>query len=123
MMRWVGRILGLLVLAILVLFPALRWGSGASEGDDDPATITHYAADFTVTDDGRLSVTETLRVSFPVPRHGIFRFFDLRDPEDSRVRLRPENISVTRDGRGEPYEVLTEGRGRYRNIKIGSAAT
>ncbi len=122
MTRWVGRFLGLLVLAVLVLFPAVRWGSGASEGHD-PSTITDYAADFTVAKDGRLSVTETLRVSYPVSKHGIFRFFDLQDPEDSRVRLRPKNIEVTRDGQSEPYEVLTEGRGRYRNIKIGSAST
>ncbi len=119
MMRWVGRLLGLLVLALLVLFPAVQWGSGADEGRDD-ATITDYAADFVVAKDGRLSVTETLQVSYPGFKHGIFRFFDVRDPTDSRVRLEPRDISVTRDGQAEPFEVLTEGRGRYRNVKIGS---
>ena len=62
MTRWVGRLLGLLVLALLVLFPAVRWGSGAEESRDD-ATITDYNADFVVAEDGRLSVTETLQVS------------------------------------------------------------
>lgn len=121
MTRWVGRLLGLLILAALVLFPAVRWGSGGS-GEPDDATITDYAADFIVAKDGRLSVTETLRVNYPGFKHGIFRFFDLQDPGDSRVRLRPENISVTRDGQAEPFEVLNEGRGRYRNVKIGSAS-
>src|SRR5680860_1924142 len=97
MTRWVGRFLGLLVLAGLVLFPAVRWGSGTSE-ERDPSTITDYAADFIVAKDGRLSVTETLRLSYHVPKHGIFRFFDLRNPHDSRVRLRPKNLAVTRDG-------------------------
>ncbi|MET0998670.1 MAG: DUF2207 domain-containing protein [Marmoricola sp.] len=119
MTRWVGRLLGLLVLVLLVLFPAVRWGSGADQGRDD-ATITDYAADFIVAEDGRLSVTETLQVSYPGLKHGIFRFFDLRDPNDSHVRLKPRNISVTRDGQAEQFEVLTEGRGRYRNVKIGS---
>jgi uncharacterized membrane protein len=121
MTRWVGRLIGLLILAALVLFPAVRWGSGGS-GEPDDATITDYAADFVVAKDGRLSVTETLRVSFPGFKHGIFRFFDLHDPNDSRVRLKPQDIAVTRDGQVEPFEVLTEGRGRYRNLKIGSAS-
>ena len=122
MTRWVGRGLGLLVLVLLVLFPAVRWGSGDTDQTDN-ATITDYAADFAVAGDGRLSVTETLRVNLPGDKHGIFRFFDLQDPFDSRVRLRPDNISISRDGQSEPFEVLNEGNGRYRNIKIGSAST
>lgn len=121
MTRWVGRGLGLLVLALLVLFPAVRWGGG--EVETDTARITDYAADFVVADSGRVSVTETLRVNFPDYKHGIFRFFDLQDPFDTHVRLRPENIAVSRDGQSEPFEVLNEGQGRYRNIKIGSASS
>ncbi len=122
MTRWVVRVLGLLILALLVLFPAVRWGGGADQTTDD-ATITTYVADFIVSEDGRLSATETLTVNLPGIKHGIFRFFDLRDPNDSHVRLRPTNITVTRDGQTEPFEVLSEGRGRYRNVKIGSADT
>ncbi len=121
MTRWVGRFLGLLVLALLVLFPAVGWGGGTSD-ERDPSTITDYSADFIVSKDGRLSVTETLTLSFPVSKHGIFRLFDLRDPNDSQVRLRPRNIAVTRDGQPEQFEVLNERRGRYRNVKIGSAS-
>lgn len=123
MMRWVGRGVGLLVLVALVFFPAGLWGSGGGGSETDTASITRYEADFTVAESGRLEVTETLRVSFPDPKHGIFRFFDLQDPSDSRVRLVPEDISVTRDGQAEHAEVLEEGQGRYRNLKIGSAGT
>jgi uncharacterized membrane protein len=122
MTHWVGRLLGLLVLGLLVLFPAVRWGGGVDE-TQDTATIRQYVADFIVSKDGRLSATESLTVNLPGSKHGIFRFFDVQDPNDSRVRLRPENITVTRDGQAEPFEVLNEGRGRYRNVKIGSADT
>jgi hypothetical protein len=122
MTRWVGRALGLLVLLALVFFPAVRWGSGADTSPDS-ASISDYRGDFTVAKSGRLDVTETLVVTFPDYKHGIFRFFDLEDPQDSRARLAPHDISVTRDGQAEQFEVLKEGRGRYRNVKIGSAAT
>ncbi len=122
MTRWVGRVLSLLVLAGLVLFPAVLWGNGGG-GPPDSATITNYDAEFDISESGRLSATETLQVSFPSSKHGIFRFFDLRDRSDAHVRLRPERITVTRDGQPEPFEVLKEGRGRYRNVKIGSAST
>ena len=122
MARWVGRGIALLLLAGLVLFPAITWPS-LSGIERDTATITSYDADFTVAEDGRLTVTETLGVNFPDYKHGIFRFFDVQDPGDSHVRLIPRNITVTRDGQPEPYEILREGKGRYRNVKIGSAST
>jgi uncharacterized membrane protein len=121
MTRWVGRLLGLLILVLMVLFPAARWGSGGTPDTDD-ATITDYVADFIVDKNGQLSATETLTVSFPGLKHGIFRFFDTQDPNNSKVRLQPRNVAVTRDGQAEPFEILTEGRGRYRNVKIGSAS-
>src|SRR5689334_4614829 len=122
MARWVGRGIALLLLAGLVLFPAIRWPSlGGIERDS--ATINSYVADFTVTRTGTVEVVETLRVSFPEYKHGIFRFFDVQDPNDSHVRLVPRSITVTRDGQPEPFEILREGKGRYRNVKIGSAYT
>jgi uncharacterized membrane protein len=122
MTRWLGRGIALLLLAGLVLFPAIRWPSlGGVERDT--ATITSYVADSTVSKDGRITTTETLRVNFPDYKHGIFRFFDVQDPGDSHVRLIPHDISVSRDGQSEPFEVLKEGKGRYRNVKIGSANT
>src|SRR4051794_34884856 len=122
MARWVGRGIALLVLAGIVLFPAIRWPS-LSGVEQDTATIDTFVADFTVAKDGRIDITETLQVSFPDYKHGIFRFFDVQDPSDSHVRLIPRGITVTRDGQAEPFEILREGKGRYRNVKIGSAYT
>src|SRR6201990_968347 len=122
MARWVGRGIALLVVAGIVLFPAIRWPSlGGVERDT--ATINSFVADFTVAKDGRIDITETLLVNFPDYKHGIFRFFDVQDPNDSHVRLTPPGITITRDGQAEPFEILREGKGRYRNVKIGSAYT
>lgn len=118
MKRWVAWAVGLFVLLLLVFFPAL---AGAGKGDvvPDPARITDYRASFTVDEDGDLHATETLRVDLPF-RHGIFRFFDTRDPYDAGARLVPEDIRVSRDGDAEPFQVLRQENGRIRTLKIGS---
>lgn len=94
------------------------------EGDShDPATIAMYDADFVVDEGGDLHATETLTVRFPdfPARHGIFRFFDHRDPNAPYDRRKPHDISVTRAGEPEEFELLSEADGRYTNVKIGSA--
>src|ERR1044071_7478625 len=105
MARWVGRAIALLLLAGLVLFPAITWPS-LSGIERDTATISSYDADFTVSKDGELAVTETLGVNFPDYKHGIFRFFDVRAPGASPVRLTPRGIPVERAGQPEPFEIL-----------------
>ncbi|MET3962772.1 putative membrane protein YgcG [Marmoricola sp. OAE513] len=122
MKKLVGRILGLIVLAAVIAFGAVNIDTSTDEGTDS-ASITDYKADFTVAKNGDLTAVETLSTNFPASKHGIFRFFDTRDPNVPKNRLIPTDISVTRDGRDEPFEVLKEGRNRYRNIKIGSADT
>jgi len=121
MKRLVATIFGLLVLAAVVACGAIDFSSSGSSSET--SRIDNYLADFTLKADGTLQVTEDLTVSFPIPRHGIFRFFDTRDPNVAKNRLIPTDIRVTRDGNPEPFEVLSESRGRYRNIKIGSAGT
>ncbi|WP_183407035.1 DUF2207 domain-containing protein [Nocardioides marmorisolisilvae] len=119
MKRLVATIFGLLVLAAVVACGAIDFSSGGDS--NETARIDNYLADFTLKADGRLQVTEDLTVTFPEYRHGIFRFFDTRDPNVTKNRLIPTDIRVTRDGNPEPFQVLKESRGRYRNIKIGSA--
>src|SRR5690348_7622706 len=121
MKRLVGSLLGLVVLAAVVACGAINFSSSGSSAET--ARIDDYQADFTVNADGRLEASETLTVTFSELRHGIFRFFDTRDPNFSHNRLVPTDIRVVRDGNPEPFEVLKENHGRYRNIKIGSAGT
>jgi hypothetical protein len=121
--RWLLWLVALVILGGLVLIPALTYGKGSGAAETDVARIDDYRAQLTVGQDGGLDATETLQVNFPIAKHGIFRFFDVADPDDDHVRLVPHDVTVTRDGRSEPFEVLREGRGRYRNVKIGSAGT
>ncbi|MDH4075503.1 MAG: DUF2207 domain-containing protein, partial [Acidimicrobiia bacterium] len=88
----------------------------------EPTTIRSYVADFDVEADGDLAVTETLTVDFPVTdRHGIFRFWDVKDPNNANTRLVPENIAVTRDGQPDEVQMSEQKGGRYRVARIGQA--
>ena len=110
--------LGVVVLALLA--PAYVYGFSLDSSVDEPTTITSYVADFTVDSHGDLHAVETIAVDFPViGRHGIFRFFDKRDSSDPHARRVPHDITVTMDGGGVPFEVLSEKHGRYVDAKVG----
>ncbi|HMY09022.1 MAG TPA: DUF2207 domain-containing protein, partial [Marmoricola sp.] len=118
--KLIWRVFGVLIVLVIIWLPVLF--SGLSSGQDastDPAVVTNYTAHFEVDDKGALNATETLLVNFPVPKHGIFRFFDRQDPSDPKARLNPQDFSVTVDGK--PTEALEqkEGGGRYLNYRIG----
>ena len=119
MKRFVARVLALLVLAVIVGIGAISTDSGGQSSES--ASITDYAAAFDVAANGELTALETLKVSFPVPRHGIFRFFDTKDPNHARNRLIPTGIAVTRDGQSEPFEIVKQEHGKIRSVKIGDA--
>ncbi|HUS22536.1 MAG TPA: DUF2207 domain-containing protein [Aeromicrobium sp.] len=116
---------GALVAALGLLFVPVVAGMvpSSTSGAPDPVTITSYDARYGVDRDGVLTATETIVGDFPYGRHGIFRYWDLQDSADKKVRLRPQDFSVTRDGAPEPYTMLWEQGRRFRVAKIGSADT
>jgi uncharacterized membrane protein YgcG len=120
--RLVGYTIGVAVIAALLSIPALFFGDGEPTANYEDTTISSYVADFIVRENGDLDVTETITVDFPVyGKHGIFRFWDRVDVNDDNARRDPDDISVTRDGRDEPFELSNEDNGRFRVAKIGSA--
>jgi uncharacterized membrane protein YgcG len=122
MKRAVGVVLWLALLVGVMLWPAVTYNWSTSPAAYEETTITSYDAAFTIDDDGDLHAVETLSVNFPgYGKHGIFRFFDEADPSQTNARRVPHDMSVTRDGSREPFEVLDEGNGRYTTLKIGSA--
>jgi hypothetical protein len=122
--RLLGTAIGLGVIALLLCIPAFFYGNGEVEPNYEDTSISNYVADFDVAKNGDLDVTETITVDFPVyGKHGIFRFWDKIDPNNPHARLVPEDISVTRDGSSEPFEMSNEDHGRFRVARIGSANT
>ena len=110
----------LIVTTCALLLPVLASsGSSSSDVEIDPVTITNYRADLTLDADGLLSARETITADFPALRHGLFRFFDVSDASDPSARLRPTITSIIADGGPIPYELLSEGGGRYVVAKIG----
>ena len=83
----VGRIIALILLVVVIAIGGITIHSADSSGE--VSRITNYRAEFTVDADGELRATEIITVNFPTFRHGIFRFFDTRDPNHSENRLIP----------------------------------
>jgi hypothetical protein len=122
--RLVGTAIGLGVIAFLLCIPAFFYGKGTVTPTFEDTTITNYVADFDIAKNGDLDVTETITVDFPgYGKHGIFRFWDIVDDNAPHARRTPENISVTRDGDDEPFELSWEDHHRQRVAKIGDANT
>ena len=122
MKRVVGVVLWLALLLGVMLWPAISYDWSTAAATYEETTIRTYVADFTVDDDGDLHATETLTIDFPGNgKHGIFRFFDEADQSATNARREPYDISVTRDGSPEPFELMNESNGRITNVRIGSA--
>ncbi|KUI17259.1 hypothetical protein AU193_02920, partial [Mycobacterium sp. GA-1285] len=109
----------LLVLAFAVLWPVVFTGGSESAPADDPVVIADYDVDLVVDGDGRLDAVETITADFPSGRHGIFRYWDVTNPNSPRVRQVPEIESILLDGDPAPYQMLWEGGERFRVAKIG----
>ena len=123
MKRLAACVLLLTLIGFGLLLPALiPFSSNPSAAVDEPTTITNYDADFTLADDGDLTVVETLTVDFPVGinRHGLFRFWDRFDSNDTNARRNIENVEVTMDGAPVEVDRSSSERGRFSVARIGS---
>ena len=107
------------LIAVGVLWPLVfRPGAEASDASD-PVVFSNYDADFTVSEDGRLDAVETITGEFPSGRHGIFKYWEVDNQNNSGVRQTPEVTSILLDGEPVPYQMLWEGGERFRVAKIG----
>ncbi len=99
-----------------VVFSAASSGVQSGGAAADPVVIS----DYTVTAAGDLDAVETITGQFPVGRHAIFRYWDVANPNRPKVRQVPQIESILLDGDPAPYQLLWEGRERFRVAKIGS---
>lgn len=121
MLRLVLRILAAIVAAVVILFPAIAGilSSDSSGGGSDPVTITHFASDITVDESGELTAKETITADFPAYRHGIFRYWDTSDAQNSKVRFYPKDIEIKLNGHDVPVDMSWEQGRKIRVAKIG----
>lgn len=122
MKRLIAGAILLALIGLAACWPALSYGSSSGDSTFEPTRITRYLADFDLGEDGTLDVVETITVDFPIydNRHGIFRFWDLADPNAPHQRREPHNIEVAMDGEAEPFVLQERERGRFTVARIGS---
>ena len=118
-----GRVFRWLIPLALIMFgllwPLVLRGGSAASGVDDPVVFSNYKANFVVNEAGRLDAVETITAEFPDGRHGLFRYWDIANPNSPRVRQKPEITSILLDGQPAPYQMLWEDGERFRVAKIG----
>lgn len=111
-----------LTLALIVfglLWPTFWPSGGGAAATDDPVVITDYAADLSVGADGQLTAVETITANFPSGRHGLFRYWDVANPNNPHLRQPPTVTSIRLDGARAEYQLLDEDGGRFAVAKIG----
>ena len=108
-------------MALALLWP-LSTRAPAAGPVSDPVTITDYRASYRVDARGELTATETVIGVFPDQRHGIFRYWDVANPNSAGVRQVPTITSVRMDGRPVHYDMLWRTGERFRVAQIGDAS-
>lgn len=118
--RWMPWVL-VVLLGALTMLPTFFYDMDPEVGEEaETTTIRQYNAFFDVDEFGDMKVTETLVVNFPDDdKRGIFRFFDEYDLNQDHASRHPRDVSVTRDGRAEPYDEVNTQQGRFRTLRIG----
>lgn len=122
MLRIWACLVGVVIVGAVLCIPAAIWGrvSGDQNGVET-TTITKYDAQFSLAGNGDLKVVENLDVQVPgSATHGIFRFFDIADPNAPHARRIPEAITVTRDGSPDEVKISHQGLGRYEVVRVGN---
>ena len=118
--RVVTRLVLLLFLGLGLLWPVVFDGVPSGGGaTSDPVVFSDVRADFAVDSDGLMWADEIITAEFPGGRHGIFRFWDISNRNNSHLRQIPEIDEVSLDGQPVPYELLWQSYDRFRVAKIG----
>ncbi len=114
-----GKVVLIVVVAVALFWPVILGSDDDADTPPDPAHISTYVANFTVSEDGGVDVVEQVGTLMPAGRHGIFRFWDVVDASDKHARLEPEDISITQDGQPATVAMSWEHGRRYRVAKVG----
>lgn len=119
--RLIKASIPLVLIAFGLLWPLLfTGGSGDGPALEDPVVISDYRMTATVDAAGDMTAVETITAQvYTTDRHGIFRYWDVANRNDSHLRQQPEISSIALDGAPVPYQMLWEDGRRFRVAKIG----
>ena len=108
-------------LSLVGLLWPLALGGASSGGTNgtDPVVFSVLRADFALDRDGLLEAEETITAEFPDGRHGIFRFWDVGNANNSRIRQVPEVRDISLDGASVPFQLQWQDNDRFLVAKIG----
>lgn len=104
--------------AVTLLVDPLDLTSLTTVTESDPATIDSYVVDMTLDEDGNLRAVETITVTFPVPRRGIFRIFDTANPRFDESHP-VTDVTVSRDGQPETAVWMPDSPDGVETLRIG----
>ncbi|MEI6466168.1 MAG: DUF2207 domain-containing protein, partial [Verrucomicrobiota bacterium] len=119
--RGIVWLIPVLLTILGLLWPVLSSPITDSSMVSDPVTISSLHAEFAVDRDGLLQADETITTEFPAGRHGIFRFWDVGNANNSHLRQVPEVDEILLDGEPVPYQLLRQENDRFLVAKIGDA--
>jgi hypothetical protein len=119
--RGIVWLIPVLPIILGLLWPVLSSPITDSGTVSDPVTISSLHAEFAVDRDGLLQADETITTEFPAGRHGIFRFWDVGNANNSHLRQVPEVDEILLDGEPVPYQLLRQENDRFLVAKIGDA--
>ena len=106
--RGVAWLIPVLLTILGLLWPVLSSSIPDSGTVSDPVTISNLRAEFAVDRDGLMQADETITTEFPGGRHGIFRFWDVGNANNSHLRQVPKVDEISLDGEPVPYQLLRQ---------------
>ena len=122
-MRAVSRVFARVVLLLFIglglLWPVVFSPIPNDGAVYDPVVISSLRAEYTVDRDGLMQANETITAEFPSGRHGIFRFWDVANINNSHLRQIPEIVAISMDDWPVPFEVMEQDNDRFLVAKIG----
>lgn len=111
--------MGKLKLLLVALFAAILFAAPKAHADVNDFVINDFHGKYELSEDthgGRMTVTETIQLTFSDQNHGILRAIPEKYKKNS---LKLKVLSIKRDGSQEPYS--TYGQGSNEVLKIGDA--
>ena len=101
----------LLICLYLIILPSDIRAQAGDNGSKNDYVITDFSSDVEVQKDTSLSVTESIKVNFPSPRHGIYRIIPVTYYVRGKTLNTKLKVVSIKDSKGNslPYEKSRRG--------------